>query len=257
MYRGRLLKESSPERNLLKAKHVIEDIESRLGKKLPATYLCFDLETTGFNFDWRLSGASNDLIVDVGVCLNGDGGFFENKILNWLSGHHDVCKHWLSKKFEDCKTSMARSGKVYPFTVETIASGENPEFVLEWTQQQLQKSIDSCGFVFGFNIMSFDRDVFADATAEFLGKEYYMGDELLFDVGLIEKAAQANIAMGVESLASYFFRIKKSYSKVKWNLDTCVERYNLRKHYDLNSISTHNASSDAMLTHILFEEMRR
>ena len=245
------------EKSRLKAKHVIEEIEQRTGRSLPTSYVCMDLETTGFGFDWRLSGASNDLIVDIGICAAGDGGFFDSKIINWLNGEHDVSEAWLSQKFDDCRASMAKSGKTYAFTTEMISAGERPETVLMWAVEHMQKSIDSCGFVFGFNIMGFDRDVFADASAEFLGREFYIGDELLFDVGLIEKAAQANIAMTHETLASYFFRVKKTYSKVKWNLDTCLDRYNLRNHYELAGVKTHGAADDAMLTHLVFEEMRR
>lgn len=235
-----------------------------LADDIPDDYLCVDLETTGFTFDFLTAPDQDsyvgDLIVEVGFCdaENHFADYYENRVLNWLADGTGVKCDWLENKFRLCTDSMAKRGRVYRMSVDKMTSeGEDPREIIVDMSGRVATAIAEGKKLVGFNIFDFDRRVITDVTAEWCGEPLYIPDESVFDVGLLEKANQLDMLPYVgEAAADFFKRVKSVYAKgVYWNLDACVERYQLQSLYDFDGAETHNAGTDAMVTHLIFREM--
>ncbi len=241
---------------------VIEDIIKRwkadLGKRfnydLPSDYMCFDLETTGFD-------RKDDLIVEIGHCRVQDrsSGYYESRVLDWTQSEHvDIA--WLEHKLNACKASMAKTGRDYHMTIDRMQSeGEKPEDVFKYYVDLLEGT-RKLGQVFvGHNLARFDSPFFTTAIAEWLAEEFVFNDGEIIDTAVIEKAAQAGLPQQPgESMDEYFKRVMRTpCAGVKYNLDQhCVEKYGLLEKYHLDMSEAHTAGFDAMLCHLLLEEFR-
>jgi len=234
-----------------------------LADAIPTDYLCLDLETTGFTFSYQSQMNKDqyigDLVVEVGTCdvSNHRADWFDADVLNWC-GEHGIQDPWLVDKFDMCSHSMAKSGKTYHMNLPRMRQeGVDPIESLEKLRSKLAASIRDGTPIVGFNILSFDRRVIDDVFVEWLDCGLYIPDELIFDVGLLEKASQLKISPSThESSVSFFQRVNAVRAKgVRWNLDACVKKYALASLYDLSPAETHSAGVDAMVSHLLLKEM--
>ena len=154
---------------------VIEDIIRRwkkdLGKRfdydLPSDYLCFDLETTGFD-------RKDDLIVEIGHCRvqNRSSSYYESRVLDWTQSEHvDIA--WLEHKLKAVQASMAKTGRDYHMTLDRMRDeGEKPEEVLKHYVDLLEGA-RKLGQVFvGHNLARFDSPFFTAAVSEWLAEDF-------------------------------------------------------------------------------------
>ena len=238
----------------------------KLHGKLPRDYLCFDTETTGFNFSWDKAPddqteCGDDLIVELGFCavVDSTASFYQSHMLDWTR-HPLVEEEWLRYKLNNCRERMAERGLDYRFTYELLQqNGKDPIKVIDWYRRRLLKARRD-GMVFvGHNICGFDARIFAQTTDEWLGNRFEFGDNEIVDTAAIEKASQVGMEpFADETMAKYFRRVMATpWADVKYTLDRdCVPKYELDKKYDISTEESHTAGFDAMLCHLLLEEFR-
>jgi DNA polymerase III epsilon subunit-like protein len=205
------------------------------GKKLPDNYFVFDTETTGVN-------KYSDRIVQYGYCL----------VIN--------------KKKECSEAQLIDRSmiKMHPKAIE--AHGITSEYmkangipVGEYvpTLVELMLSVRSSGGMFvGHNMMAFDVPMFEQETM-LLKIPFKFKDNEVIDTGMIVKAAQLDMNFRPEeSLRNFYLRISEIRSRVKWSLaGYCFDTFELEKS-GVSRDKAHDAGSDCVLTHYLFEKLR-
>ena len=231
-----------------------KELGERFNYDLPVDYLCFDLETTGFD-------RKDDLIVEIGHCriVGRQSKYYESKVLDWTQSEH-VDLDWLEHKLNSCKASMAKSGRDYHMSIDRMkAEGEKPEEVFKYYVDLLDGA-RKLGQVFvGHNLARFDSPFFTTAVKEWIGEDFAFEGREIIDTAAIEKASQAELPQKPgELMHEYFSRvIRTPCAGVKYNLDQhCVEKYKLLEKYHLDMAEAHTAGFDAMLCHLLLEEFR-
>ena len=243
---------------------ILDQWKEQLGD-LPSDYYCFDLETTGFSFNFGKEAkddedSNDDLIVEIGHCsVEGTyAKYYESKVLNWFESEH-IEDAWLEWKLERCYQNMRKAGRDCHMSAERMRDeGESPVEVLDYYHGLLSEARASGKLFVGHNLAVFDSRVLADATEEWLGKRFEIGRDEVLDTGAIEKAATCGMdPWPEEGMMDYFQRVlDRPAPGVPWHLEHCINKYGLAKKYDLDMSSAHTAGFDAMLCHLLMEEYR-
>lgn len=244
---------------------VIDKIFAQYGLDIPQDYLCFDLETTGFVFsfvsDQLQPESADDVIVEVGHCdvNNGVAEDYWTTILDWTKVPEYVEADWIRAKIATVTEHMARDNKPFHVSYDRMcAEGEHPIETLDRYVNLLERALNKGKMIAGVNIMQFDQRVFFDATFEWLGEGFQIPLDRIIDLGVIEKARQLNILpRRGECLSDYFRRVAGvRKAGVRWSVDHCCEVYGLTDAYGIRDEDKHSAGFDAMLCHLLLEEMR-
>lgn len=226
--------------------------QRRFGKSLPDNYLSFDLETTGFSKDDLITELGHTIVHDRKVVHRGA------VTLDWTR-HRVVDQDWLQDRIREVREKMAERGRPYHMTYARMRQdGIVPEKALEFYHALLSGVQKREGFFIGQNIYSFDERVFAAHVLEFCGLEWKFGENEVFDVGAMEKAAQVDLMpFNDESMRVYFRRVQSfSAAGVKWNIEHCVEQYGLAEKHALDLTELHGAGNDSYVVSLLFEEFR-
>lgn len=244
---------------------VIDRIFAQYGLDIPHDYFCFDLETTGFSFSFTADRfepeSADDVIVEIGHCAV-DGGVardYWSTILDWSQVPDYVELDWVRAKIEHVTQQMADDNKVFHVSFDRMRQeGEHPLDTLAHYVDLIESALNAGKMVAGMNIIQFDQRVFYNATAEWLGEGFQIPLDQIIDVGVIEKARQLEIMpRSGERLSDYFRRVAGiRKAGVRWGTDHCCEVYRLNEKYGLRDEDKHSAGYDAMLCHLLLEEMR-
>jgi len=245
---------------------VIYKLFEHFGEPVPSDYFCFDLETTGFSFSFaeygkRENACADDIIVELGHCdvVNSEAEVFESTVLNWTLVPEYIDTRWLKDKLRSVAEAMQEKNSVFhvPYPV-MVMSQANPIDTLDMYVSFLTDALNEGKKIVGLNVLGFDRRVFADATAEWLGESFEIPPDSIVDVGIIEKARQLKIMpKRGEKMVDYLNRIRSMPVKgVRWSSDHCCEVYGLNEKYGLDDESRHSAGYDAMLCHLLMTEFK-
>jgi DNA polymerase III alpha subunit (gram-positive type) len=236
----------------------MQKFENQFGISLPVDYLVFDLETTGFakNFDLPIA-------IGFGIVRDQQLVHHGELILNWCQFPDLVCPVWLAEQLENIRASLQEKNENWIYTPEFLRQeGRNPLWCLQRMQQLMEINREAGAAFVGHNACNFDMPLLENVFEEYLGHKgphFCFDDNEVFDTGCIVKAAIAHIYPdeGDVNLRQFFRRV--FYHRcpgVKWNLNSCVQRYGLLMESDIDSSQLHRAGVDAVVTHRLFEELR-
>lgn len=231
----------------------------QLGGGPPLNYVCFDLETLGFE-------VNDTLIWEVGHVVVVDGKARERFgcVLDW-SKSSCFSKAVVQELFQKHIDGSLAPRSTRRLTWERItSSGHAPEQTLrEWTAQLLR--LRDLGFAFvGHNAVRFDEKVLHRHCTDLdVRDDFDLGPNALYDTMVLENLSQmlplpkADPRPG-ETLRAWNDRVCTfSRRDVKSNLPThCVQKYGLQPAGCGNRDYAHNASYDAWLCHCLFEIYR-
>lgn len=234
-------------------------LHKHFGQRLPESYLCFDLETTGLK-------RSFDLPIDFGWVLVAEREIADsgNFVLDWTRRPEWAEPGWLAEQLERVRGQLAAKGVGWDYTPQRLrAEGEDPLWVLEFAYNLLTESARQTWPAVGHNAYTYDIPLLTSCFNEFLASPWPVPDELIIDTGCLEKAACSrdilNPAYHVTPAAGEapvaFF--KRCYNRrlpgVLWNIAECVKRYELTARHDLHAAHLHGASTDALALHYLLE----
>ena len=235
------------------------------GHIFPESYLCLDLEYTGWS-------AEKDLVWEIGHVLVEDRMVTDrlSVILDWT--RHDVIpQRWLRDAIARSNARMAAAGKDNHLTWELLQTGIHPDEALKFCYQLIRKAQQRELCFVGHNIYSTDERMLKAHFEGFLSKEFHWEDNDAFDTGGIEKASLAMeqgkgdlkarktwwLPEPGDTLRSYFHRVCHYPAKgIKWNLSDAIDRYGLIAKNNLDMRQAHRADFDAYLSHLLMEQYR-
>lgn len=232
---------------------------------IPQDYLCIDLETSGFVFNSRKSDpaareSGADLIWETGHCEVRQGQAQEYcwTALNWI-GHPYVEEDFLRSRLYRLQQAMARDGRTCHMSWSRMEQeGEDPEETLYAFYNLLMDAREAGRKIVGHNVILFESRVLQDAFHEWIGVDFAFAPDELIDTAAIEKALITGyLPFQEETLQEYFRRLLHAHTAgERWNIDHCIQKYQLVEKYGLDPRQTHNAGFDAMVTHLLLEEFR-
>jgi len=218
----------------------------------PDEYICYDLETTGLSFD-------SDLIWQIGHCRisGGEAESFHSTCLNWYA-HPAINPRWLDERIEKHAEHMTAAGKPTGCSAARVRSGQNPKEVLG-RYAKLFSEVQRAGVVAGHNIARFDNAMFASNMARCFAPGFTFDSRRTLDTAAIVKAAQLNMLPKRDELPGDFCRriLTKTYAPgVYFSLDRhCIPHYKLDELYGVDPTRMHSAGYDAMVTHLLMQEL--
>lgn len=238
----------------------------RYGHVFPESYLCIDLEYTGFNVD-------KDVIWEIGHVLVENRQVVDQLsiVLDWTD-HPIVTRGWMRGAIERHQQSMANVGNQTRLSWGFLRQeGVKPERALEFYYRLLRTARSRGLALVGHNAYSTDERMLRAHFEGFLQRPFRLGDNALFDTGALEKASLAVelnrpapngkpawwLPRADDTLRSYFSRVCRYPAKgVKWNLGDAIRRHGLDERYALDLEQCHQAQFDAYLSHLLMEHYR-
>ena len=242
---------------------VFGSLKTKLGG-LPDTYLVFDLETTGF-------APESDLILQIGHCLVVDRKVADRQSFlldwtraapdrgHWPSRNGQQIRPWLENRIGQLAEAFRQQNKPFHTTLERLVTeGVDPVSTLLDYRSWLEEINERHWFLVTHNGYAFDCR-FLEAHFDRFGKPLSFRSDNVFDTGAILKAAQLGLALHPgESLQQFATRVHKIRAKgVRWSLsEFAVPLFGLDAKYGLDMARAHDAGTDALTTHFLFEEMR-
>lgn len=225
-----------------------------LGHPLPDDYLSFDCETQGLKRDWALP-------LDIGHCVvRGRKPVHQgNFVLNWI-GYPGVDEEWLDYTLKKTAFHMADNRKPYRYTMDFLRQhGRDPTEVLGFYYKLFKTNRQANAKFVGHNAWFFDSELLQNIMLEACKLTWTFDENELYDTGGMEKALRGDLEPlpDEHTLKQYFLRVHHAYKKgVKWNIEACVERYDMERRFDLEKKHLHGAGEDAYVSHLLFEEHR-
>lgn len=226
---------------------------SRHTGNFPDSYGIVDVETTGFRHD--------DVVLQIGQVIVRDHKIVHalSVYIDWVSGGY-VTEAWLRGRITETQAQMAANGSVYRMNADTVLEqGQPPKAVFHEFMENVAALDRSEWGLMGHNIQQFDMPRIAMHTKYLLQAVPQFNADMVFDTGALEKGRQLNMAPHHgESTAEWAMRVLKVRAKgVKWKLDThCAEVHDLWTKSGLSPLDAHDAMSDCILTHYLFESFR-
>jgi hypothetical protein len=225
-------------------------------RNFPHDYLVVDVETSGIE-------VGRDLILQFGYCLVIDGKVeaADNILLNWFARPDLVPGDWLQQRLARCKEHVERrdgrpTGRKYHFTPAKVKEGIDPLEGLAVARDLIDGARAEKVFLVAHNGYHFDARILRSHFGHFLGTDFEVGDDEMFDTGMVEKASQTNLVpWSGESIKHWSKRVQADRARgVRWSLDkTCVEKYALDVNYGVDTADAHDAGYDCVVTHFLFE----
>lgn len=238
---------------------------------VPDDYLVFDVETSGVT--------PTDLILQIGHCL-----VRGRKVVDWQSFCLDwrqaagrlpdrcepawACNHrdlqdgnvgWLKTKILDVEQAFRQKGLVGRITWERLArEGNDPLAILGAYRDWFQEVADRGQFFLAHNGYMFDCRLFEAHFANVLGRPFTFGENAVLDTGTLLKAAQVpTTPRRGESLRAFSGRVAGFRRRgLRWSLsEFAVPLFGLKAKFD-GQADSHDAGHDAVMAHLLFEELR-
>jgi DNA polymerase III epsilon subunit-like protein len=240
-------------------KSLFERMRGRF-RDFPNNYLAVDTETTGVSFD-------DDLIWQVGHCLVKDGKVANRDgfVLNWV-GFPGIDSCWLKERIEDTRRNVEfdaegrPTGRKFHISYERMAKeGVEPEPILRGYLEWFKELREQGYFFVAHNGYQFDANMFQAHFRWLFDDQFTFGEFEIFDSGMVCKAAQSNLVPWPGDSVKGF--CQRAYSErlkgVRWSLGGyAVPTFGLDKKHNLNMTEAHDASFDAYVCHLLFEDMK-
>ena len=200
--------------------------------KLPSTYICFDIETSGLSPD-------NDHLIEIGYSFIRDGELIKSNST-------------LIKMPQNLKLSrnITRITGISNYDLDT--SGIDIIKALDWFSQV----IDNDYPLVGHNIFRFDHPFLFTAARKY---KHPIKDRLttsrLVDTAVIYKGMKMETPMREgEQFMPYASRIlDKPVKGLKYNLKTACEENSVRT----DDVIAHRAAADVLVTYRLYEALRQ
>jgi len=236
-----------------------------LGHGLPIDYLAFDCETTGLS-------PTEDLPIDFGYAIMRDGVITNSGswILDWTRRPDLVEPEWLADKLDYVAYQFKLQGKPYHYSLQRLREeGRDPVKVLSYALKLFDANrADAKAMFAGHNATAFDSAMLHSCFHEYLGSAWRFDDNDIFDTGCMEKAletarqyqnpSQWLLPNPGETMRSFFIRVKNARrAGVKWNIEACVERYELVQKRLVDPRKLHGAEADARVCCTLIEMHRK
>lgn len=224
------------------------------GQPFPVDYVSFDIETTGFMKDL-------DVPVDFGWTIVRDCKIAHrgNFLLNW-TGYPGMERAFIIDRLASVDEGMRKSGGACQYTIDMLEKqGKRPDYVLKFILDLFRKNRQAGGSFIGHNAWSYDSQLLGNIFQESLDVKWEFGENELWDTGCMVKAAVAHLIPypDEKTLKEYFKRVQYNRQPgLKWNMASCIERYDLVERFGLDVREQHGASFDCYVAHLLFEELR-
>lgn len=233
------------------------------GLVIPATYIAFDLETTGLKIEKVFITQTGHLST-----INGVPGEAVSTLLGWPNCN-GIDQIDLRTQLVEVEQDYARRGETYRFNYELLRNGgAEPLRVIELYHDTFSKHQSGGGYFAAHNGASFDTQVWQMHFRKYLDSDFHFNLDRLFDTGLIQKSINLSYRRHTkgrtewfpqpgETMAWYYYRTYNEFGHgFKWNLRATVEMYGLDKKYNLDLNEAHNADFDCIMTHLLVEKFR-
>lgn len=240
--------------------HWPAEFRALYGGRWPDSYVCFDLETSGYSFD-------RDVITEIGHVQVEDRKVVArmSMVLDW-TGHAIVADHWLRQRMASLAAGMEQAGKPCHITYDRMKEvGVRPEEALAFYRDLFRVFRDKEILFAAHNGYKFDEAMLAHNLAGF-GVDpdgFSFGDNGLIDTDCVEKASQIATNPRVhprpgDTLRSYFHRVAHTrISGVRSNLDDhCARKYRFAVDHGIDPAAMHGAEVDAYCVHVLMEAFR-
>jgi DNA polymerase III epsilon subunit-like protein len=225
---------------------------------LPDNYVAVDCETSGLS-------ARNDYLCTFGFAIVANRKVHSTGyiVVNWFLDDKLDAPAFESDLIK-VADRMREQGKNFHHTAGYLRQfGMAPQVGLQMMLKVLLDARAANYPLVGFNAYNFDSEFIQAHCHDFLQHDYMVGDNEMYDLGMMEKAAQLGpddqpLPLAGESKRAWSFRIGKLRRKgVLWNLDRyCVPRYGLVQKHNLQHDLSHRSDYDAMCLHHLLEAQR-
>jgi len=209
---------------------------------LPCDYLVLDVETTGFS-------SVKNRIVSVGFCAVKDCAIV-NDIHSGQSAN--VVIKWPEEVFDGCQSAIDIHGIDYNRSqregVEPVEAMMMLNDAIKWARAENM-------FIVGHNLLKFDMP-FLGMELNRAGIKNNIVAEEVVDTHALCKAMQLGMIPGAnESSFDYFTRVTSFRAKgVFSNLEKyCIDRFDLRSRYGVDSTEAHDSGYDCWLTHLVMQ----
>lgn len=223
----------------------------------PDCYVCFDLETTGFD-------RKTDVIIEIGHVLVEHGEVTDelSLLLDW-SKHPVVPLHWLVDRIAALRQTLSDKGIAHHLPYERLCKeGIDPLEALRFYREFFEQLKAQGMPVVGHNVYRFDEPMLEANLVGFqVCEEFAFGDWQLWDTLALEAATQHGpgepkaLPKAGETLRDWMKRA--SHLRAETNLTrTLLKKYDLAAKHGLNTLDSHSACYDARLCHHLMQEYR-
>lgn len=207
--------------------------------RIPDTYLVFDTETNG-------TDVYTCKILQLGFCVVREGEVVDSMA-------------FLVKRDPSLPIPEA-AARVHGITHEILqAEGIEPEEIMPFVRETLEKWREEGKMIVGHNIMSFDARLL-ELELKLMGIPWMFGENELIDTGMLVKASRLGMFFRdeTESLRDFYRRAAEIRARgVYWSLDRyCLKAYGLEK-YGIEKDKLHDAGADCSATHFLLKELGR
>ena len=234
----------SEEENLDRIVKKLAKIGGWVNNHLPCDYLVLDVETTGFSsVDNRVASVGFCAVKGCEVVQDIHSGQSANIIIKWPAETFVGCEKAIEIHGIDYDKSQ-RDG-VEPATAMMILSD-----AIEWARSQGM-------YIVGHNLLKFDMP-FLGMEMSRAGINNRIKCQEVVDTHALVKAMQLGMLPGDdESVSDYFNRVMNFRAKgVFSNLEHyCIDRFELRQKYGVDSTSAHDSGYDCWLTHLVLQEL--
>jgi len=219
----------------------------------PRDYIVLDTETSGLD-------PHADLVLQYGcVVVRGNVVVHASRAyLNWVSPGR-ITEDQLRNKMAGVAAKMAEKGACYRLDCDTVLrEGQDPLVFISALADTIRMALDNGLAIVGHNLCTFDLVLLSRAITDLTGRPLLIPTNKVFDTGMLEKGRQLNnVPSAFEDQVQWFTRIANTRSKVKWKLDGwCADLYDLWGKSGLDVTAAHDAMSDCILTHHLYQSLK-
>lgn len=216
----------------------------------PSDYVVIDTETSGLD-------PHIDLPLQFGCVI-----VRRNVIVHWSRAYIDwvrsgfISEELLRNKMAGIAAKMAERGATYRLDCDTVLrEGQDPRVFIPALAGTLKDAVANGLSLVGHNMTVFDLIMLSRMIKQITGEPWLIPAAAVWDTGMLEKARQmVNLPSPHENQVQWFQRVERSRRKIKWKLDGhCADVYNLWALSGLDPTLAHDALSDSILTHHLFQ----
>lgn len=233
-------------------------------QKMPSSYLCLDLETTGLQFSYMNTWSSpdrDDLILQIGLLYVQNDSPVREQVwtLDWMNYKGGYLADFVKTKLQRLNDIYAiKKNKKWPITAEIVASGTDPLEALKSSWKLIQQWQENNGWVAGVNICSFDLKALQHSLAEWLEIWPEFRTDRLLDPGSLLKAWQMRYWPNPthKSLGQFLCEVASVRAPgIRWGIDYMIEKLGLDSR--LEQIGPlHTAPTDCVVTHYAINHLK-
>lgn len=223
---------------------------------LPDSYLIVDVETNGMAIkDQLILPTQLGYLLAVGREQVDCGAI----VVNWarVLPRHLQAAFW--EKARRTEQNMRERGRECKVTTARIRDeGADPHEAWAAYREMIMTAQANGIGIAGHNIYAFDCPLLERVGLQMESPLEFQALQLL-DFGLFEKALSAGLEFPHTDkgpLDQWYRYVRSAFSKGKWSLTHCLEKYRLIVTHELASIGAHDAAYDCVACHLLVEAYR-